>query len=214
MADATRPCDARGVSDEPAPEHRRPDGVTDDTVEALGKLSAALDHIEDARGHLYAFHRLMGSAESTMEEATAMVRDAGHADIADALDRDVLGRNPLPGMWSFQMVEAFDDGFYAEREGHPAARPRRAGRRATPRLRGRDEGAAPHPRDARATRRPRTTPTAPSDRPGGRRSADRHARPTPYDDQAGGDSASDRTEEGPFPRAPGRPGSTPHSTLP
>jgi hypothetical protein len=102
-----------GVSDRPAPEHRRPSGVTDATVEALGKLSAAIDHVEDARGHLYAFHRLMGSAERTLEEATGMVRDAGHGDLADALDRDLLGRNPLPGMWSFQMVEAFDDGYYA-----------------------------------------------------------------------------------------------------
>ena len=105
------------MKDRPAPEHRRPDGVTDATVEALGKLSAALDHVEDARGHLYAFHRLMGSAESTLEEATAMVRDAGHDDLADALDRDALGQNPLPGMWSFQMVEEFDDGFYARTKG-------------------------------------------------------------------------------------------------
>ncbi|MEO9323533.1 hypothetical protein ABFT23_08595 [Nocardioides sp. C4-1] len=94
-------------------EHRRPPGVTDATVEALGKLSAALDHVEDARGHLYAFHRLMGSAESTFEEATALIRDAGHDGLADRLDADVLGANPLPGMWSFQMVEAFDDGYYA-----------------------------------------------------------------------------------------------------
>ncbi len=105
------------MTDRPAPEHRRPEGVTDATVEALGKLSAALDHIEDARGHLFAFHRLCGSAETTMEEATAMIRDAGHTDIADALDRGVLGRNPLPGMWSFQMVEAYDDGYYAEAKG-------------------------------------------------------------------------------------------------
>jgi hypothetical protein len=97
----------------PDAEHQRPDGVTDATVEALGKLSAALDHVEDARGHLYAFHRLCGSAESTLEEATAMLRDAGHTDVADALDREVLGGNPLPGMWSFQMVEAYDDGYYA-----------------------------------------------------------------------------------------------------
>jgi len=105
------------VNDAPSPEHRRPAGVTDETIEALGKLSAALDHVEDARGHLYAFHRLMGSAESTLEEATEMVRDAGHVDLADALDRDALGQNPLPGMWSFQMVEAFDDGFYARTKG-------------------------------------------------------------------------------------------------
>ena len=97
----------------PDPEHRRPAGVTDATVEALGKLSAALDHVEDARGHLYAFHRLCGSAETTLEEATAMIRAAGHPAIADALNLDLLGRNPLPGMWSFQMVEAYDDGYYA-----------------------------------------------------------------------------------------------------
>ena len=105
------------MTDQPAPEHRRPEGVTDATVEALGKLSAALDHVEDARGHLYAFHRLCGSAERTLEEATSMIRAAGHADIADVLDRDVLGRNPLPGMWSFQMVEAYDDGYYADAKG-------------------------------------------------------------------------------------------------
>lgn len=105
------------MTDGPAAEHHRPAGVTDATIEALGKLSAALDHVEDARGHLYAFHRLCGSAETTLEEATAMIREAGHADIADALDREVLGRNPLPGLWSFQMVEAYDDGYYAEAKG-------------------------------------------------------------------------------------------------
>ena len=105
------------MNDQPSSEHRRPAGVDDATVEALGKLSAALDHVEDARGHLYAFHRLCGSAESTLEEATAMIRDAGHDALADSLSRDVLGRNVLPGMWSFQMVEAYDDGYYASAKG-------------------------------------------------------------------------------------------------
>lgn len=92
--------------------HRRPEGVTDETVEALGKLSAALDHVEEARGYLYAFHRRMGSAESTLEEAHELIETAGLVDLAEELDREVLGRNPLPGMWSFQMVEAFDDDYY------------------------------------------------------------------------------------------------------
>jgi len=111
--DTADQADQAGDGVRPDVEHRRPDGVTDATIEALGKLSAAVDHVEDARGHLYAFHRLCGSAETTLEEATQMIRDAGHAEIADALDRDVLGANPLPGMWSFQMVEAYDDGYYA-----------------------------------------------------------------------------------------------------
>lgn len=93
--------------------HRRPDGVSDEMVEALGKFSAALDHVEEARGHLYAFHRLMGSGERTLEETHDLLGKAGLDDLADAMDAEVLGRNPLPGMWSFQMVEAFDDHFYA-----------------------------------------------------------------------------------------------------
>jgi hypothetical protein len=93
--------------------HTRPPGVSDATVEALGKLSAAMDHVEHARGHLYAFHRLIGSGERTLETATAMLREAGHDDLADAFNHQVLGANPLPGMWTFQMVEAFDDGYYA-----------------------------------------------------------------------------------------------------
>ncbi len=40
------------MTDERDQEHRRPAGVSDETIEALGKLSAALDHVEDARGHL------------------------------------------------------------------------------------------------------------------------------------------------------------------
>ena len=96
----------------PDQAHRRPDGVTDATVEALGKLAAAFDHIEGARGRLYDFHRLCGSSERVLEEATALLRDAGHAGVADTLDRELLGRNPLPGMWSFQMVEGYDDTYY------------------------------------------------------------------------------------------------------
>lgn len=41
-------------------EHRRPDGTDDATVAAVGKLSEALEKVEEARGHLYAFHRLCG----------------------------------------------------------------------------------------------------------------------------------------------------------
>ena len=51
------------------------------------------------------------------ETGTQLLRKAGHTDIADAMDRDVLRQNPLPGMWSFQMVDAFDDGFYTRTKG-------------------------------------------------------------------------------------------------
>ncbi len=99
--------------DEPAPEHQRPDGVSDTTVEALGKLSEALEAVEIARGSLYQFHRLSGTADLTAGEAVGLFREAGHDDLADRVERELVGRNVLPGRWTFQVVEAYDDDYYA-----------------------------------------------------------------------------------------------------
>jgi hypothetical protein len=97
----------------PVPEHQRPDGVSDATVEALGKLSEALEVAEHARGNLYAFHRLTGTADLTLGDAVDLLRKAGHAEIADRIETELLGRNVIYGRWTFQIVEDYDDGYYA-----------------------------------------------------------------------------------------------------
>jgi len=91
---------------------RRPAGVDDATVEAVGKLSEALETVERARGALYTFHQLMGHADLQAGEASEQLRAAGHGDIADRLDTDLVGRNVLPGRWTFQVVEEFDEGYW------------------------------------------------------------------------------------------------------
>jgi hypothetical protein len=101
------------VTDEPLPEHQRPDGVSDTTVEALGKISEALEAVEVARGFLYSFHRLSGTADLTLGEGVEGLRKAGHAELADRIDRELVGRNVLQGRWTFQIVEEYDDGYYA-----------------------------------------------------------------------------------------------------
>ena len=97
----------------PDEAHRRPDGMTDATVEALGKLSKALETIEDARGSLYRFHRLSGTADFELGDAVEELRRAGHADLADRIDTELVGRNVLPGRWTFQIVEGYDDTYYS-----------------------------------------------------------------------------------------------------
>ena len=97
----------------PAPEHRRPEGVSDETVAAVGKLSEALEIVEQARGMLYGFHRLTGMADLTLGEATDALRSAGHGPLADEIERTLIGRNVIDGRWTFQLVEEFDDGYYA-----------------------------------------------------------------------------------------------------
>ncbi len=98
---------------EPLPEHQRPDGVTDETVAALGTLSEALETVEAARGHLYAFHRLCGTADLTLGKAVEELREAGHADLADLIELHLVGRNIVEGRWSFQLVEEYDDTYYS-----------------------------------------------------------------------------------------------------
>jgi len=99
--------------DSSAAQHRRPDGLDDATVDALGKLSEALEVAEDARGHLYAFHRLTGTADLTLGDAVDQLRDAGHAELADRIDTELVGRNVIPGHWTFQIVEEYDDTYYS-----------------------------------------------------------------------------------------------------
>ncbi len=88
--------------------------MDDDTVKALGKLSEALEVVEQARGFLYGFHRLTGKADLALGEATEMLREAGHQELAEQLDREIVGRNVIHGRWTFQVVEDYDDGYYSD----------------------------------------------------------------------------------------------------
>ncbi len=98
--------------------HTRPQGTSDKTVEALGKLSEALEVIEDARGQLYNFHRKCGMADLALGDAVDLLREAGHDELAGRIDTDLVGRNILAGRWSFQVVEEYDAGYYAAFKDH------------------------------------------------------------------------------------------------
>ena len=92
--------------------HRRPPGTSDATVEAVGKLSEALEWVERARGRLYDFHQMMGHADLLMGEAADALRAAGHEELSTLVDDEVVGRNVLEGRWTFQIVEEFDLGYW------------------------------------------------------------------------------------------------------
>lgn len=106
------------MGDTPRPEHTRPEGVDDATVEALGKLSEALEIVEEARGLLYTFHRRTGEADQALDEAVELLREAGQDDLAEHITTDLIGRNVLEGRWTFQVVEEYDAGYYATFKEH------------------------------------------------------------------------------------------------
>lgn len=101
------------MTDHQLPQHVRPDGVSDETVEAVGRLSEALEAAEVSRGHLYAFHRRAGTADRLASEAVELLREAGHSDLADRIATELVGRNLIEGRWSFQIVEEYDDTYWS-----------------------------------------------------------------------------------------------------
>ncbi|MFF2998715.1 hypothetical protein ACFVTC_29800 [Streptomyces sp. NPDC057950] len=94
------------------PAHQVPDGVDDKTVLALGALSKALETTERARGHLYGFHQLTGTADLELGDAVRLLREAGHDEQAARVERDIVGRDVIPGHWTFQIIEAYNTTYY------------------------------------------------------------------------------------------------------
>lgn len=92
--------------------------ASEDTVDAVGKVTEALEFVERARGHLYSFHQLMGHADLLLGEACDALRKSGHDAVADRLETDMVGRNVIEGRWTFQMVEEFDDTYWSRFREH------------------------------------------------------------------------------------------------
>ncbi|WP_285038305.1 hypothetical protein [Plantibacter sp. lyk4-40-MEA-4] len=100
------------TTDGPDDAHRVPEGVDDATVEAVGKVTEALEVVEQARGMLYGFHRLTGKADLALGEAADALREAGHGALADRIDTELVGRNVIDGRWTFQIVEDYDGNYW------------------------------------------------------------------------------------------------------
>ncbi|HEY9267771.1 MAG TPA: hypothetical protein VIQ11_24565 [Mycobacterium sp.] len=92
--------------------------ASDETVDAVGQVTEALEFVERARGHLYSFHQLMGHADLLLGEACDALREAGSEAVADRLETDMIGRNVLEGRWTFQVVEEFDDTYWSRLRDH------------------------------------------------------------------------------------------------
>ena len=85
----------------------------DPVRDAVGKLRKALETTERARGRLYDFHQMTGTADFELGDAVRALREAGLDQQADLVERDLVGRNVIGDRWTFQIVEDYDDGYYA-----------------------------------------------------------------------------------------------------
>jgi hypothetical protein len=111
-ADLQPDLEVGGAEPELPPDHQRPPGLDDVTVAALGTLTDALETSIRARGHLYAFHQLTGRADHRLDDAVELLRDAGQHELADQISTELIGRNVIPGRWTFKIIEDYDDHYY------------------------------------------------------------------------------------------------------
>ena len=90
------------------------DRHNDDPVrDAVGKLRKALETTERARGRLYDFHQMTGTADFELGDAVRALRAAGLEEQADLVNAELGGRYVIGERWTFQVVEDYDDGYYA-----------------------------------------------------------------------------------------------------
>jgi hypothetical protein len=89
------------------------DDLYEAAIGAAGKVSEALEITERARGHLYSFHQLTGHADLLLDDAVRQLKGAGQSQLAEHVTEHLIGRNVLPGRWTFQVIDDYDDGYYA-----------------------------------------------------------------------------------------------------
>ena len=114
---------------------------TDEAAEAAGKLGEALEYVERARGYLYNFHHHIGHADLMLDDVIEGLEKGGHSDLVEMIRTQVYGRDVIEDRWTYQVVDEFDDGYYAAWRAGDRGRAGEGARRRSPRARGRSQEA-------------------------------------------------------------------------
>jgi hypothetical protein len=91
------------------------DDVTDREVEALHEVELGVEWLRRAHGKLVAFHHNTGHAMEHLAEAERLLRESGHADLADEIRDDHLPRGVVDeDRWSYDVLSSFEREFMAD----------------------------------------------------------------------------------------------------
>jgi hypothetical protein len=88
--------------------------LTDGERTALHELQLGIEGVNRAYGHLLAFHHAIGRSMDHFAAAEPHLRDAGHEEYADTIRDRHLPAGVVDDRWSYELVEAFEQGFLAE----------------------------------------------------------------------------------------------------
>ncbi|MFB6255993.1 MAG: hypothetical protein ABEH58_04570 [Haloplanus sp.] len=97
--------------------------LTETERRALHEVELGVENLHRAHGHLVSFHHSTGRAMDHLAAAEELLRETGHATLADRLRDDHLPRGVVPpcdgdegtaGRWSYDILENFQETFLDE----------------------------------------------------------------------------------------------------
>lgn len=89
--------------------------LTETELEALHEVELGLEWLQRAQGHLIEFHHATGHGMDHLNSAESMLRESGHAALADDLETTVLPHGVVDGdRWSYDVLESFQDTIHTE----------------------------------------------------------------------------------------------------
>ncbi|GAB3023264.1 hypothetical protein [Natronobiforma cellulositropha] len=95
--------------------------LSDEERAALHECQLAIEYVHRAYGDFLRFHHQVGHAMDRFATAEGYLREAGRGAYADALRDDLLPAGAVDDRWTYELVEAFADGFYTDATGFEAA---------------------------------------------------------------------------------------------
>lgn len=96
-------------------DDQEPIELSDTERAALHETELGVEWIHRAHGALIEFHHGVGHGMDHFARAQALFRQAGQTELADTLRDEQLPRGVADGdRWSYELLEAFQDGFLCE----------------------------------------------------------------------------------------------------
>jgi len=86
--------------------------LTDTEAEAVHEIELGIEWLHRAYGELVELHHKTGHGFDHFDEAVSLLREAGRDDLADTLEQEHLSSGIVDGRWTYDLLEAFDEGLY------------------------------------------------------------------------------------------------------
>jgi len=92
--------------------------LSDAELAALHEAELGVEWLRRAHGSLVEVHHATGHAMDHLHDAEAMLREAGHTELADQLRNGLLPSGAIEDRWTYDLLETFESGILEDVTGY------------------------------------------------------------------------------------------------